>query len=670
MKNFCASLVTKVICFILFVFLIVSLIASAVAAYVMIDMGVYFDGGEALTERIYEDYTYKYVSTIDAMVNDSLYGDTSDYYGRRLDPRNTNVRYEVTDGVTVLYGNMTAGEALVHTRTEELRCFVPTDGTINTHYTFLSNYSEMEKYVDDFESFGRKVTSTELSEGANGIISLKLRYYYGEYKDLTVNISVLEQPVKKDILYFYLNAAELAVSMRYAVWVYAFVAFLICIVILVILLCGAGHKRGVEGIYLCKFHKIPLDLYLAVNAFIAFVALEIMMEYAHSDLAWIVMITAGTVLFSSMLLALLMTLSARLKTDNWYKNTVVYFCMKWVFKAVKYIAKGIAFLFVKLPLYYKTALVMAVLLVLEVLFMAMGNEDYVSFRVVETLIVVPFVIYCVICMRALQKSARKMAAGDTDRWTDTRYMIADFKEHGENLNGISNGLALAVEKSVKSERMKAELITNVSHDIKTPLTSIINYVDLLKREGLDGENAPEYLEVLDRQSARLKRLTEDLVEASKASTGNISIELEQTDIGVLLAQAVGEYEERLASCGLTTVLDVAGVELTARADGRRMWRVFDNLLNNICKYAQPDTRVYISAKSDGDKIAVVFRNISREPLNIAPEELTERFVRGDKSRNTEGSGLGLSIAKSLTELQGGAMDITIDGDLFKVTVTI
>ena len=223
---------------------------------------------------------------------------------------------------------------------------------------------------------------------------------------------------------------------------------------------------------------------------------------------------------------------------------------------------------------------------------------------------------------------------------------------------------------MKSERMRTELITNVSHDIKTPLTSIINYVDLLKKEGVDSENAPEYLEVIDRQSARLRKLTEDLIEASKASTGNITVNAERTDVNVLLSQANGEYQSKLAARDITTVLSLSETSLFILADGRLLWRVFDNLLGNINKYAQSGTRVYLSSEHDRDgKVRITFRNISHAPLNISGDELMERFVRGDASRNTEGSGLGLSIARSLVELQGGTFDIEIDGDLFKAILT-
>ena len=222
---------------------------------------------------------------------------------------------------------------------------------------------------------------------------------------------------------------------------------------------------------------------------------------------------------------------------------------------------------------------------------------------------------------------------------------------------------------MKSERFRTELITNVSHDIKTPLTSIVNYVDLLQKEEPENEKQREYLEVLSRQSGKLKKLIEDLIEASKASTGNLAVDLEPCELGVLLDQTSGEYGEKLESAGLELVLQKPEKPVRVMADGRHLWRVFDNLLNNIVKYAQPGTRVYLSLSEENGKARVDFRNISREQLNISAQELTERFVRGDASRNTEGSGLGLAIAMSLMRLQKGNMDITVDGDLFKVSLS-
>ena len=230
---------------------------------------------------------------------------------------------------------------------------------------------------------------------------------------------------------------------------------------------------------------------------------------------------------------------------------------------------------------------------------------------------------------------------------------------------MQQGVRKAVAEQMKSERLKTELITNVSHDIKTPLTSIVNYVDLLKKENVENAAAREYIDVLDRQSQRLRRLTEDLVEAAKAATGNVAVSWEATDVNVFLHQVMGEYEQRLRQAGLEPVLTTDEAAPRIMADGRLLWRVMDNLLGNVCKYALPGTRVYVSSSLQGYKVRLTVKNISRTPLNVSADELTERFVRGDASRSTEGSGLGLNIAASLVKLQKGEFNLTVDGDLFK-----
>jgi signal transduction histidine kinase len=247
-------------------------------------------------------------------------------------------------------------------------------------------------------------------------------------------------------------------------------------------------------------------------------------------------------------------------------------------------------------------------------------------------------------------------------------MVGDFKAQADDLMHIRDGLSRAVDERMKSERLRTELITNVSHDIKTPLTSIINYVDLLSREELPEGNATEYVEVLQRQSSRLNKLTDDLVEASKASTGNLPVALEQLDLVVLTDQIQGEYAEKLVEKKLELVVTKPDKPVYVQADPRHLWRVLDNLMTNILKYAMPGTRVYLNLESDNNRPTLCLRNISAEPLNVRPEELTERFVRGDSARSTEGSGLGLAIAESLCKLQNIELNLTVDGDLFKVSL--
>lgn len=248
-------------------------------------------------------------------------------------------------------------------------------------------------------------------------------------------------------------------------------------------------------------------------------------------------------------------------------------------------------------------------------------------------------------------------------------LFAINRQMAAAVNDLGDGLRHALQEQMKSERMKADLITNVSHDLKTPLTSIINYVDLLKREELHNEKANEYLEVLDQKSQRLKQLTEDLVEASRASSGNVVLDIRRIDVKELLMQTSGEFVERFEARGLQLVENFPQNPQYVDADGRRLWRIIENLFRNVEKYAMPHTRVYLDLINDGKRVVFSLKNISENPLNISPEELTERFTRGDESRSTEGSGLGLSIAKDLTEIQKGTFEIYLDGDLFKVTVS-
>lgn len=272
--------------------------------------------------------------------------------------------------------------------------------------------------------------------------------------------------------------------------------------------------------------------------------------------------------------------------------------------------------------------------------------------------------------QVLKDGITRIAEGDQDYQIDSEPLKGLEKELAQKLNQISVGLKKSVEEKMKSERLKTDLITNVSHDIKTPLTSIINYVELLKREPIKDEKVLGYIEVLDSKAQRLKNLTEDLVEASKASSGNLTLELMDIDFVELVNQTNGEFEEKFAAARLEMVTSLPEESIFICADGRRMWRILENLYNNVVKYAMAETRVYIAVKAGEKSVEFSIKNVSSYSLNINADELTERFVRGDISRSTEGSGLGLSIAQSLTKLQGGSFELYIDGDLFKSVVTM
>ena len=277
------------------------------------------------------------------------------------------------------------------------------------------------------------------------------------------------------------------------------------------------------------------------------------------------------------------------------------------------------------------------------------------------------VMYGAHCFGVLLESTKRMSKGDLDTKVDDKLLLGSFQEYATHLNALADVAVEAAKKQMKSERMKAELVTNVSHDIKTPLTSIINYVDLLQKAESQ-EQAEEYLEVLDRQSQRLKKLIEDLMEMSKASTGNMAVDLMRVNAVETINQALGEFSEKLEKAQLTPVFNPPEEPVMMVADGRLTWRVLSNLLGNAVKYALPGTRLYIDLVVVNGQVLISLKNISREPLNVSTDELMERFVRGDASRNTEGSGLGLNIAKSLMELQKGQLQLLVDGDLFKATL--
>lgn len=468
---------------------------------------------------------------------------------------------------------------------------------------------------------------------------------------------------------------------RTAIPVLTVIGFLLCAALFLFLLCSAGHRAGREEAVLNLQDKIPFDLY----ALAAFLLGALAVSAVYDAIAWggtRSLLVAGfdnEYLFEWALLALgmeaavlivlasCMTLSTRVKTGTLWRNTVIYRLLRLCWRAVRWMGRGIRTLCRNLPLLWKGILGYSVYALVMLL---VCNETHYSGMAVLFWIGLNMTVLLVLCffilqMAQLKEGAKRLAEGDLSYHVPAERMFFELKRHGENLNSIGAGMTRAVEERMKSERLKTELITNVSHDIKTPLTSILNYVDLLKKEPSASDAAGEYIAVLDRQAHRLKKLTEDVLEASKAATGNIKVELARTDAVELLGQCLAEYEERFQQAGLVAVMQTPGGSASILADGRLLWRVFDNLLGNIAKYGQPGTRVYAGVTREGTDVAIALKNVSRDPLNISEEELMERFVRGDSARTSEGSGLGLSIARSLTELQGGRFGIAIDCDLFK-----
>ena len=421
-------------------------------------------------------------------------------------------------------------------------------------------------------------------------------------------------------------------------------------------MASAGHWAAHEGVHLTWLDKIPADVWLVALICAVFAGWDVFYE-----LAFAVFCAA----LAPVLLLFLCAFAAQCKAGTVLRGTLIARVLRLVWRIIRAVGRGLRRTAVGLPLIWKTALVTLAVFFAEMLY---GYVDgvFAVMKLVEFLAI----LYIALNLRILQKGGEKLAEGDLSQSIDTRPLIGDFKRYGQRMNELRTGMERAVREQTRAERMKTELITNVSHDIKTPLTSIVNYVDLLQKVDVQPETAREYIAVLDRQSRRLKKLTEDLVEASKASSGALPVDVQPTDVAVLFDQIVGEYQERLAGCRLTLVARPPEKPVSVRADGKLLSRVMDNLVGNICKYALEDTRVYVAAACDEETVTISFKNVSRDELNISPDELMERFVRGDASRHTEGSGLGLSIAGSLVQLMGGTFDLSIDGDLFRADITL
>ena len=486
----------------------------------------------------------------------------------------------------------------------------------------------------------------------------------------SVTLGVSTDLFESDDYFWYGLLIDVLYDFRFSVYPIGIISFAVAMLCLTFLLVSAGRRKDSAVITPTLLTRVPFEVPSVALAGL-FVAGIAMLDSVGGIFQTIVIASVWFIFLCVGLLFWLMSLALRIKLGVLVKYTVVYFILNGFWRGVKFIGRCIRTVVVSIPLIWKTVAILAAVTVIEFLticFTYYETDVLLIWWFIGKIIISAVIVYVAIMLHRLKSGGSKIADGDLAYKIDTKPLILDLKEHGEDLNRIGEGMNNAVEERIRSERMKTELITNVSHDIKTPLTSIINYSDLICREECDNENVKEYAKVLHNQSERMKRLIEDLVEASKASSGNIEILLAKCDAGVLISQVSGEYEQRLAEAGLELVCTAPGPEIYIMADGRRIWRVFDNLMGNARKYALRGTRVYVSLEEIGGDAVFCFKNISREPLSLDANELTERFVRGDKSRNTEGNGLGLSIAKSLIELQGGRFDITVDGDLFKVTL--
>lgn len=424
-----------------------------------------------------------------------------------------------------------------------------------------------------------------------------------------------------------------------------------------------GTVKTVAGIT----EKVPVDLFAVIFAAICIVT------FLTHNIGSSISRFIGSTLESFVCLCsaglLILLIAVRFRVGLSHKRLFIYRLYNRYSAKFKKLFDAIGMFLNNIPFIWKTVIILVAVSFAELFYLLVFSRSLIlAIWFIEKLIVTPIILFIAINIYTIKSGVDKIADGDIDYKVDTRYLIWDFRKYGESLNNISSKMHQVVDQRMKSERMKTELITNVSHDIKTPLTSIVTYVDLLKNSDNLPDELTDYVDVLDRNSKKLTKLVNDLVDASQASVGSIKVNMQPGDAGVMLTQAAAEYDERMKAAELTPVVTVPDKSLIIMADGRLLWRIFDNLLSNICKYSLSRTRVYMKAEEQNGKVRISFSNISKCPLNVSSDELLERFVRGDSSRNTEGSGLGLSIAQSLASLQNGTLSLDIDGDLFKATI--
>ncbi len=478
---------------------------------------------------------------------------------------------------------------------------------------------------------------------------------------------------------FSVEQIQTVFRLRYSLIALLAAGFLAFCVTAVYLCCAAGRTKKGEAPSPGGLNKLPLDIYGAGAGVGCFLLLRLTGEIFRQWLLGAGSFPLGAVVltFSVLLMTALLgigfcfAVAAQVKCgSDWWRHTLVGWLWGRLYKGLRFCGRMLLRLMNMLPLVWRYLLLGGGMLLIPLFLLhlwSVGVEALLPLVVLSFAADVAVVCYLAYAFGTILRGARRMAEGDLAIKIPTRYLLGSFKRCARDLNELSRAAVLSAQQQMRSERMKTELITNVSHDIKTPLTSIINYVDLLEKPHAPQEER-QYLEVLSRQSQRLKKLIEDLMELSKASTGNMAVEISRMDCRETVNQALGEFADKLEKAALTPVFRQPDSPLTMLADGRLTWRVLSNLLGNTVKYAQPGTRVYVDTAAGDGCVTISLKNISREPLNVSADELTERFVRGDVSRNTEGSGLGLNIAKSLMELQRGKLELVVDGDLFKVTL--
>ena len=559
--------------------------------------------------------------------------------------------------------------------------------TIYTNKKAYSSYAQLEQNLEKiFKEKAYAVVYPELSECVTNIPGADLQVWNHtidqsfDTKDFVFAVSVDTKFSVADSMADEAENYETYSKLMFPMLAGAIFGSVLWLIGMVWLTVTAGRRPEDEEIHLNGFDRwyteiaagAVIGIWLAGTIISGTLIANSSLGYSHAVATVIVTcLICGTYTMAWFLIGYL-SLVRRIKAGTLWKNSLIRKVLKWIGKCSGKLVDFARAFSRNTAEKIKVLLVGGAFLFLQFLIIGCGFTGAGVFLIILLIVdaaAVIFIIRKADGLDLIMDGLKKISDGELQYKIKTDTLTGKQKVMAEYINNIGGGLDAAVENSLKKERMQTELITNVSHDLKTPLTSIINYVDLMKRENPTDPKIQEYLRILDEKSQRLKVLTEDVVEASKASTGNIKLEMNDIDFVEMVQQVIGEFEEKFQEKNLTMMVHFTDEPSIIYADGQRMWRVLENVFGNVVKYAMEGTRVYAEISNRNKKVTFSLKNISAQPLNISADELTERFIRGDVARNTEGSGLGLSIAKSLTELQGGEFKLYLDGDLFKVMIT-
>ena len=677
MENLRTSKLLKLISYILIPILVLLIALSILHFAFLNEYGTANETQYSKTEIFADDYLLFIIDKVkDCMSESSIinnfmeiegtngqkyyYSDNESYIYNNYDGIGTYIDYIIINKQTnEMYTNMRSNN--YEQEIEDIKNYenhwIYANGIIDTDIEYINNDNIIYKSIYRYFETNEDVIEEEPIDNT----SVSQFDIYSKYNPNRTG-QLTNFQIAKDIYEFALNNQKLPI------YILPISTFMLLIII-IYLLWSIGHEKESENdeIKLTAIDNIPYEILTIIGLSILIIFIAMALEAIR--LANYISIIVGIVFYVLCYIicaGIVVSTIKRIKAKRFFKSFLTYSILKWIKNKLQWVKKLIGEKIENKKIFwYYWGFVLISIILASIFFTGVGVFVLIGFWIWVYYKIKQYIKN----QEQIKNALSDIYNGKKEVYIDDSELNGTLKEMAIYVNDISGGFSNAIEESLKSERLKTELITNVSHDIKTPLTSIINYVDLLKKEEIQNEKAKEYIDILDNKSQRLKKLTEDLIEASKVSSGNVKLNIENINIKELINQTIGEFKDRFEEKGLKIETQISDENLIIKADNRYVYRIIENLFSNITKYAQENSRVYIDIERNRNyRVHICLKNISKEKLNINADELMQRFVRGDKSRYTEGSGLGLSIAKSLTELQKGKFSIKIDGDLFRVDI--